>query len=117
MAVGAHDADSQGVLVAREKDKLRKVLGRFDLILFMACALVGLESVVLAAQAGAQAITWLLPMDEYREDMVCPALVLDRPARRLAPSWRSADAGRPHSRPDGTCSRSAEPRSRQTAPS
>jgi amino acid transporter len=28
--------------------------------LFTACAIVGLESVALAAQAGAQAITWLL---------------------------------------------------------
>jgi hypothetical protein len=60
MAVGTQDADSQGALVAREKAKLRKVLRRFDLILFTACAIVGLESVALAAQAGAQAITWLL---------------------------------------------------------
>jgi amino acid transporter len=60
MAVGTQDAGSQGALVAREKAKLRKVLRRFDLILFTACAIVGLESVALAAQAGAQAITWLL---------------------------------------------------------
>jgi amino acid transporter len=60
MAVGTHDADSEGALVAREKAKLRKVLRRFDLILFTACAIVGLESVAFAAQAGAQAITWLL---------------------------------------------------------
>src|SRR6516165_5687477 len=52
---------TQGTLVAREKAKLRKVLRRFDLILFTACAIVGLESVAFAAQqAGAQAITWLL---------------------------------------------------------
>ena len=49
----------QGALVAREKAKLRKVLRRFDLILFTACAIVGLDSVAFAAQAGAQAITWL----------------------------------------------------------
>jgi glutamate:GABA antiporter len=60
MAVGTQDAGSQGALVAREKAKLRKVLRRFDLTLFTACAIVGLESVALAAQAGAQAITWLL---------------------------------------------------------
>ena len=50
---------AQGVLVAPEKAKLRKVLWRFDLVLFTACAIVGLDSVAFAAQAGAQAITWL----------------------------------------------------------
>jgi len=50
----------QGALVAQEKAKLRKVLGRGDLVLFTACAIVGLDSVAFAAQAGAQAITWLV---------------------------------------------------------
>jgi amino acid transporter len=50
----------QGTLVAQEKAKLRKVLGRFDLVLFTACAIVGLDSVAFAAQAGAQAVTWLV---------------------------------------------------------
>jgi amino acid transporter len=50
---------TQGTLVAREKAKLRKVLRRADLVLFTACAIVGLDSVAFAAQAGAQAITWL----------------------------------------------------------
>jgi amino acid transporter len=51
---------AEGVLVAKEKAKLKKVLGRFDLVLFTACAIVGLDSVAFAAQAGAQAITWLV---------------------------------------------------------
>jgi glutamate:GABA antiporter len=50
----------EGTLVAQEKAKLRKVLSRWDLILFTACAIVGLDSVAFAAEAGAQAITWLL---------------------------------------------------------
>jgi amino acid transporter len=50
---------TQGTLVAREKAKLRKVLRRIDLVLFTACAIVGLDSVAFAAEAGAQAITWL----------------------------------------------------------
>jgi glutamate:GABA antiporter len=50
----------QGRLVLQEKAKLRKVLGRFDLVLFTACAIVGLDSVAFAAQGGAQAITWLV---------------------------------------------------------
>ena len=51
---------AQGALVAAEKAKLRKVLSRFDLVLFTACAIVSLDSVAFAAEAGAQAITWLL---------------------------------------------------------
>jgi len=49
-----------GTLATREKAKLRRVLGRFDLVLFTACAIVGLDSVAQAAEAGAQAITWLV---------------------------------------------------------
>jgi Amino acid transporters len=51
---------AEGKLVASEKAKLRKVLSRFDLVLFTACAIVSLDSVAFAAEAGAQAITWLL---------------------------------------------------------
>jgi glutamate:GABA antiporter len=43
----------------REKLKLRKVLGRIDLVLFTACAILGFDTVAASAQAGAQAITWL----------------------------------------------------------
>ena len=49
-----------GTLARQEKAKLRKVLGRYDLVLFTACAIVGLETVAAAAQPGAQAITWLV---------------------------------------------------------
>ena len=51
---------SDGSIVIQEKAKLRRVLGRLDLVLFTACAIVGLDSVAQAAEAGAQAITWLL---------------------------------------------------------
>jgi glutamate:GABA antiporter len=51
---------ADGSLAIKEKAKLRKVLRRFDLVLFTACAIVGLDSVAAAAEAGAQAITWLL---------------------------------------------------------
>ena len=50
----------QGSLASQEKAKLRKVLRRFDLVFFTACAIVGLDSVAAAAEAGAQAITWLV---------------------------------------------------------
>ena len=45
---------------AREKAKLRKVLGRFDLVLFTACAILAFDTVAASAQAGAQAVTWLV---------------------------------------------------------
>ncbi len=48
-----------GRLAQEEKAKLRKVLGRFDLVLFTACAIVGLDTVAFAASVGGQAITWL----------------------------------------------------------
>jgi len=51
---------SDGSLAIQEKAKLRRVLGRLDLVLFTACAIVGLDSVAFAAEAGAQAITWLV---------------------------------------------------------
>ncbi len=48
-----------GRLVVEEKAKLRKVLRRVDLVLFTACAIVGLDTVAFAASIGGQAITWL----------------------------------------------------------
>jgi len=58
--VAAADVVRDGSLVVQEKAKLRRVLGRVDLVLFTACAIVGLDSVAQAAEAGAQAITWLV---------------------------------------------------------
>ena len=58
--MAAVDVLRDGSLVVQEKAKLRRVLGRIDLVLFTACAIVGLDSVAQAAQAGAQAITWLV---------------------------------------------------------
>ena len=53
------EATHVGRLVGEEKAKLRKVLRRFDLVLFTACAIVGLDTVAFAASVGGQAITWL----------------------------------------------------------
>jgi glutamate:GABA antiporter len=60
MAAAEAAYTTDGTLAVREKAKLRRVLGRFDLVLFTACAIVGLDSVAQAAEAGAQAITWLV---------------------------------------------------------
>jgi glutamate:GABA antiporter len=58
--MAAADVTYDGSLAMQEKAKLRRVLGRLDLVLFTACAIVGLDSVAYAAEAGAQAITWLV---------------------------------------------------------
>jgi hypothetical protein len=50
MAAVEATGTGQGTLVGAEKAKLRKVLGRFDLVLFTACAIVGLDTIAAAAQ-------------------------------------------------------------------
>ena len=50
----------QTAAATQEKAKLRKVLSRIDLVLFTACAILGFDTVAASAEAGAQAITWLL---------------------------------------------------------
>ena len=57
---GAFPPPLETAAATREKAKLRKVLGRFDLVLFTACAILGFDTVAASAQAGAQAVTWLL---------------------------------------------------------
>ena len=49
-----------GYLAVQEKAKLRKVLRRFDLVLFTACAIVGLDTVAFAASVGGEVLTWLV---------------------------------------------------------
>jgi glutamate:GABA antiporter len=51
---------ADGSLAVSEKAKLRKVLGRLDLVLFTACAIVGLDTIAQAAAGGAQSIDWLV---------------------------------------------------------
>jgi amino acid transporter len=59
-AVETPAAPRASALATEEKAKLRKVLGRWDLILFAACAIIGLDTVAFAASVGGQAITWLV---------------------------------------------------------
>src|SRR6266700_1940635 len=44
---------------AEEKRKLPKHFGRFDLLFFLICALVGLDTIGSVAKSGAQGFTWL----------------------------------------------------------
>jgi glutamate:GABA antiporter len=57
---GAIPQPLETAAATREKLKLKKVLGRIDLVLFTACAILGFDTVAASAEAGAQAITWLV---------------------------------------------------------
>jgi amino acid transporter len=43
-----------------EKQKLQKHFGRFDMLFFLVCTLVGLDTIGTVANKGAQGFTWLL---------------------------------------------------------
>src|SRR5437762_12634006 len=61
-------ADSAAVLTLpglttdeiEEKSKLQKSLRRFDLVFFLICTLVGLDTIGAVAKNGAQGFTWLV---------------------------------------------------------
>src|SRR5438874_9144768 len=58
MTVIEHDTTT--VLAAHEKSKLIKSLRRFDMIFFTVCAFVGLDTLGIVADNGAEAFTWLI---------------------------------------------------------
>ena len=43
-----------------EKSKLQKHFGRFDMLFFLVCTLVGLDTIGTVANKGAQGFTWLI---------------------------------------------------------
>lgn len=45
-----------------EKQKLQKHFGRFDMLFFLVCTLVGLDTIGQVAASGAQAFSWLIIM-------------------------------------------------------
>lgn len=51
----------QGMTAAQqEKQKLQKHFGRFDILFFLICTLVGVDTIGQAASKGPQAFTWLI---------------------------------------------------------
>src|SRR5580658_4908218 len=54
--------DVSGSLTAAEEErrKLQKHFGRIDLLLFLICTLVGLDTIGTVANIGAQGLTWLV---------------------------------------------------------
>src|SRR5437588_11368239 len=64
MARSVSTGDSSGVQLTaaalEEKSKLQKHFGRFDLLFFLICTLVGIDTIGSVAKNGAQGFTWLI---------------------------------------------------------
>ena len=43
-----------------ERQKLRKHFGRFDILFFLLCTIVGVDTIGTVASSGAEAFTWLI---------------------------------------------------------
>jgi glutamate:GABA antiporter len=54
------EAELSTAMAAQEKKKLVKSLGRFDMLFFTVCALVGLDTLGQVSGYGAQTFTWLI---------------------------------------------------------
>ena len=59
-AMPADLVDHTTVAALEEKKKLQKHFARFDILFFLICTLVGLDTIGAAASYGAQAFTWLI---------------------------------------------------------
>jgi amino acid transporter len=58
--VAADLLDRTTAAALQEKKKLQKHVGRFDLLFFLICTLVGLDTIGSVARNGAQGFTWLI---------------------------------------------------------
>src|SRR5947208_8531164 len=58
MSVIEHESTT--VLAVHEKSKLIKSLRRFDMVFFTVCAFVGLDTLGVVANNGAEGFTWLI---------------------------------------------------------
>jgi amino acid transporter len=60
MVAQAAAVEHTTALALHEKAKLRKSLRRFDMLFFLLCAFVGLDTLGLVASSGGEGFTWLL---------------------------------------------------------
>src|SRR2546425_5276483 len=60
MATAVVAVEHTTALALEEKAKLRKALRRFDMLFFLVCAFVGLDTLGLVASSGGEGFTWLL---------------------------------------------------------
>jgi amino acid transporter len=57
-----HDLTRTTAAALEEKSKLQRHFGRFDMLFFLICTLVGLDTIGQVAAGGAQSFTWLIIM-------------------------------------------------------
>src|SRR5437588_3360292 len=60
MATAVVAVEHTTALAVSEKAKLKKALRRFDMLFFLVCAFVGLDTLGLVASSGGEGFTWLL---------------------------------------------------------
>src|SRR6202161_244424 len=48
------------VAAAAETEKLQRHFGRFDILFFLICTIVGVDNIATVAQGGGQAFTWMM---------------------------------------------------------
>ncbi len=54
------DADHETLAAEQEKSKLKKHFGRFDMLFFLICTLVGVDTLGAVANNGPEGFTWLI---------------------------------------------------------
>jgi hypothetical protein len=52
--------DTQTVAAVVERKKLQRHFGRFDILFFLICTIVGVDTIATVAQGGGQAFTWMM---------------------------------------------------------
>jgi hypothetical protein len=52
--------DTLTVAAATESQKLQRHFGRFDILFFLICTIVGVDTIATVAQGGGQAFTWMM---------------------------------------------------------
>lgn len=66
IAADTHDAPAEPIpttdAASAERSKLQQHLGRVDVLMFLLCTLIGLDTIGSVASYGGQAITWLLAL-------------------------------------------------------
>jgi len=52
--------DTTTVAATIERQKLQRHFGRFDILFFLICTIVGVDTIATVAQGGGQAFTWMM---------------------------------------------------------
>ena len=56
----ADTLDTMTAAAALERQKLQRHFGRFDILFFLICTIVGVDTIATVAQGGGQAFTWMM---------------------------------------------------------